>query len=51
MVGPEGGWTENEWTDASAAGVRLITLGRQTLRADAVAVAAISVLAFLWDGA
>jgi 16S rRNA (uracil1498-N3)-methyltransferase len=50
MVGPEGGWADNEWTEAAAAGVRLITLGRQTLRADAVAVAAISVLAFLWDG-
>ena len=29
-------------------GVRLMTLGRRTLRADAVPVAAISVLQFLW---
>ena len=31
-----------------ARGVRLVTLGHRTLRADAVAVAAISVLQFLW---
>jgi hypothetical protein len=28
----------------------LATLGHRTLRADAVAVAAISVLQFIWDG-
>jgi 16S rRNA (uracil1498-N3)-methyltransferase len=48
LVGPEGGWTEPEWTSAAARGVRLVTLGHRTLRADAVAVAAISVLQFLW---
>ena len=48
LVGPEGGWTEEEWTSAAAKGVRLVTLGHRTLRADAVAVAAISVLQFLW---
>lgn len=50
LVGPEGGWAPEECAIASARGVRLITLGRRTLRADAVAVAAISVLQFLWDG-
>ncbi len=48
MVGPEGGWVDAEWTAARAHGVRLITLGHRTLRADAVPVAAISVLQFLW---
>jgi 16S rRNA (uracil1498-N3)-methyltransferase len=48
LVGPEGGWTEQEWTLARARGVRLVTLGHRTLRADAVPVAAISVLQFLW---
>jgi 16S rRNA (uracil1498-N3)-methyltransferase len=48
FVGPEGGWTEGERAAAAAAGVRLVTLGRRTLRADAVPVAAISVLQFLW---
>ena len=48
LVGPEGGWTEHECEAARARGVRLVTLGHRTLRADAVAVAAISVLQFLW---
>jgi 16S rRNA (uracil1498-N3)-methyltransferase len=47
-IGPEGGWTETEWQIARARGVRLMTLGSRTLRADAVPVAAISVLQFLW---
>jgi 16S rRNA (uracil1498-N3)-methyltransferase len=50
LVGPEGGWVEQEWTLAESRGVRLITLGHRTLRADAVPVAAISVLQFLWEG-
>ena len=49
MIGPEGGWAEGEWAAAAAKGVRLVTLGPRTLRADAVPVAAISVLQFLWD--
>jgi 16S rRNA (uracil1498-N3)-methyltransferase len=49
VVGPEGGWTEEEWRTASDRGVRLLSMGRRTLRADAVAVAALSVLQFLWD--
>lgn len=48
MVGPEGGWTVEECRMAVAAGVRPVTLGQRTLRADAVPVAAISVLQFLW---
>lgn len=48
LIGPEGGWTEQECAAARAHGVRLITLGHRTLRADAVPVAAISVLQFLW---
>jgi 16S rRNA (uracil1498-N3)-methyltransferase len=48
LVGPEGGWTEEECASARARGMRLVTLGRRTLRADAVPVAAISVLQFLW---
>jgi 16S rRNA (uracil1498-N3)-methyltransferase len=48
LVGPEGGWTEAEWLAARASGVHLVTLGRRTLRADAVPVAAICLLQFLW---
>jgi 16S rRNA (uracil1498-N3)-methyltransferase len=49
LVGPEGGWTREECAAAQARGARLLTLGPRTLRADAVAVAAISVLQFLWE--
>jgi len=48
LVGPEGGWVPAECEHACARGVRLVTLGHRTLRADAVPVAAISVLQFLW---
>jgi 16S rRNA (uracil1498-N3)-methyltransferase len=48
LVGPEGGWTEQECALALSRGARLVTLGHRTLRADAAPVAAISVLQFLW---
>jgi len=48
FVGPEGGWTEKEISSARDRGVRLVTLGHRTLRADATPVAAISVLQFLF---
>jgi 16S rRNA (uracil1498-N3)-methyltransferase len=48
LVGPEGGWTEQECANARDHHVRLMTLGHRTLRADAAPVAAISVLQFLW---
>jgi 16S rRNA (uracil1498-N3)-methyltransferase len=49
MIGPEGGWDEREWSAARERGIRLMSLGARTLRADAVPVVAISVLEFLWD--
>jgi len=48
LVGPEGGWAAEECAAASAHAVRLISLGPRTLRADAVPIAAISVLQFVW---
>ena len=48
LVGPEGGWTDAERAVARERGVRLVTLGPRTLRADAVPIAAIAVLQFLW---
>jgi 16S rRNA (uracil1498-N3)-methyltransferase len=50
LVGPEGGWHEEEWRAARDRGARLVTLGHRTLRADRVAVAALSVLDFIWNG-
>lgn len=49
VVGPEGGWTDAERAMARDRGIRLVTLGHRTLRADAVPVAAVSVLQFLWN--
>ena len=49
LIGPEGGWVESEWTAATGRGARLVTLGHRTLRADAVPVAVVSILQFLWD--
>ena len=48
LVGPEGGWTGAEVQSAVAAGCIPISLGRRTLRADAVPIVAIGVLQFLW---
>jgi 16S rRNA (uracil1498-N3)-methyltransferase len=48
FVGPEGGWTDAELSLARYHGVRLVTMGHRTLRADATPVAAISVLQFLF---
>lgn len=49
LVGPEGGWDDRESAAARERGARLISLGPRTLRADAVPVAVMSVLAFLWE--
>ena len=49
VIGPEGGWDPAECAAAHARGLRIVSLGGRTLRADAVPIAAISVLQFLWD--
>jgi 16S rRNA (uracil1498-N3)-methyltransferase len=49
VVGPEGGWDPAECDLAQQRGLRLVSLGGRTLRADAVPIAALSVLQFLWD--
>ena len=48
MVGPEGGWSVGEIEAAVRAGCVPITLGRRTLRADAVPIVAIGLLQFVW---
>jgi 16S rRNA (uracil1498-N3)-methyltransferase len=48
-IGPEGGWDPRELDAAAGRGMRRLSLGARTLRADAVPVAALSVLAFLWE--
>jgi 16S rRNA (uracil1498-N3)-methyltransferase len=48
LVGPEGGWDARERAAAADRGIRLISLGSRTLRADAAPIAAIAVLQFVW---
>lgn len=48
LVGPEGGWTPAEIEQMAARGVRLVSLGPRTLRADAVPIIALSLLQFMW---
>jgi len=46
VVGPEGGWTPEERQQAEAAGCIAVSLGGITLRADAIALAAIAIARF-----
>jgi 16S rRNA (uracil1498-N3)-methyltransferase len=48
LVGPEGGWSVGEIEAAVRAGCMPITLGRRTLRADAIPIVAIGLLQFVW---
>src|SRR4029079_14375097 len=43
IVGPEGGWSDEEVRQAEQAGCIAVSLGPLTLRADAVAITAIAV--------
>jgi 16S rRNA (uracil1498-N3)-methyltransferase len=48
LVGPEGGWAPTEVAGAVAAGYRAWTLGALTLRAEAAALCALSILRYVW---
>jgi 16S rRNA (uracil1498-N3)-methyltransferase len=48
LIGPEGGWTGDELTQAAAAECELVTLGRRTFRADATPLVALALFQFLW---
>lgn len=49
VVGPEGGWALEEVQAALEAGFIAVTLGPLTLRAEAVALAALAALTVVWD--
>jgi 16S rRNA (uracil1498-N3)-methyltransferase len=49
LVGPEGGWASREVETATRGGYVPVTLGRLTLRADAVAIVALSALTTIWE--
>ncbi|HEY0404264.1 MAG TPA: 16S rRNA (uracil(1498)-N(3))-methyltransferase [Pyrinomonadaceae bacterium] len=48
LVGPEGGWTDEEIRHAQAAAWSIITLGGRTLRAETAAITATALLQHLW---
>ena len=48
MVGPEGGWTENEEQQAFDAGFQSVTLGKRVLRTETASLAAIAAMQTLW---
>ena len=48
IIGPEGGWMEDELAAARAAGVIPLTLGSRVLRADAVPLIALTALFSSW---
>jgi 16S rRNA (uracil1498-N3)-methyltransferase len=48
LVGPEGGWTEEEVMAARTAGVTPLTLGSRVLRADSVPLIALTALFSTW---
>lgn len=49
LTGPEGGWTGRERAQAAAAGWKPVSLGRQILRAETAAIAALAILAQAWQ--
>jgi 16S rRNA (uracil1498-N3)-methyltransferase len=49
LVGPEGGWTEEEVRQARAAGCTPLSLGPMTLRSAAVPLAALAALLAIWQ--
>jgi 16S rRNA (uracil1498-N3)-methyltransferase len=44
MIGPEGGWTDDELKQASAHGCKIVTLGGRILRAETAAIAVATLL-------
>jgi 16S rRNA (uracil1498-N3)-methyltransferase len=49
LVGPEGGFADNELHAADAAGFRAVSLGPRILRTETAAPAALAMLSALWD--
>jgi 16S rRNA (uracil1498-N3)-methyltransferase len=50
MVGPEGGWAEEEVQQARAAGFSPAGLGGRILRTETAAIAACAILQYEWGG-
>jgi 16S rRNA (uracil1498-N3)-methyltransferase len=50
VVGPEGGFDEDELAQARGAGCVVVSLGRAILRAETAGVAALTILQYAWGG-
>lgn len=50
VVGPEGGWSEDEHAAFEAAGFRAVSLGGRTLRADVAPLVAMAAVFEAWQG-
>jgi 16S rRNA (uracil1498-N3)-methyltransferase len=48
LIGPEGGFSDNEYDDAEVAGCTAVTLGPRILRTETAAVAAIAAAQSMW---
>ena len=48
-IGPEGGWTEEEFASAARSGFREASLGREILRTETAVIAALAVLRYALD--
>jgi 16S rRNA (uracil1498-N3)-methyltransferase len=49
VIGPEGGWSNEERQMATAAGCAVVTMGPMTLRADAAGLVAVSLVNFVYE--
>jgi len=48
MIGPEGGFSDNEYGDADVSGFKAVSLGPRILRTESAAIATLAILQFLW---
>lgn len=49
LLGPEGGWTEDEKQDIVHHGYKAVSLGRNILRAETAAIACVSIISHFWN--
>ena len=49
LIGPKGGWTEDEEMDIRRAGFEAVTLGRRILRAETASLAAAAMIVHFWN--
>lgn len=50
LVGPEGGWTDREREQIGLSGWHPVSLGREILRAETAAIAALAIVNAAWEG-